>query len=155
MTAPPRLPDDLAHRVQLCQYHAPPLTTPELAAIADYHRAVPHCLVHTPLESLDDGPADAAQALRRHATFTRWWHDALERLLADPRLANPDRDSPKPYSPAAHVFIDLAVATYHRERRHREHAVTTWVLRHMQAPADYPEDTRGWTPHTRALTFLD
>ncbi|MFK8851115.1 hypothetical protein [Streptomyces sp. Ac-502] len=136
----------------LCQYNVRAFTNPEVDAIEEYDDQVP---VPAPfeLETLLADTDDTAGAFRKRAEELTRWHDALTRLLTDPRLKNTGDDE-EPYSPAVRRFLKGAAGDYHRHRHGYEYAVTVWALG-LQAPTSYPPETRHLHLATRELRLWD
>ncbi|MEU5498004.1 hypothetical protein [Streptomyces griseofuscus] len=139
----------------LCQYNVTPFTGPEIDAIEEYDDQVT-LRAHFDLDTLlADVDGDTEDAFRRRAEELTRWHDALARLLTDPRLKTPGGgDDQEPYSPAVRRFLKFAADDYHRHRQGYEYAVTVWALG-LQAPTGYPPETRHLKLASRELRLWD
>lgn len=137
--------------MSLCQYGVRCFTAPELDAIEEYDDHVP-APAYFELETLLADTGDTAGAFRQRAEELTRWHDALTRLLADPRLKNTGDD--EEYSPAVRRFLKGAAGDYHRHRHGYEYAVTVWALG-LQVPTSYPPETRSLNLPNRALSLWD
>ncbi|MGV9348993.1 hypothetical protein ACWDSD_30110 [Streptomyces spiralis] len=135
--------------MSLCQYNVRAFTDPEIDTIEEYDDQVPRP-AYFKLESLLADPDDA---FRRRAEQLTRWHDALNRLLTDPRLKNTGDDQ-EPYSPAVRRFLKGAAGDYHRHRHGYEYAVTVWALE-LQAPTSCPPETRHLNLANRELRLWD
>ncbi|MFF3727730.1 hypothetical protein ACFYYM_35785 [Streptomyces erythrochromogenes] len=100
-------------------------THPEIDALEEYDDQVP-LPAYFDLETLLGDTDDPAGAFRQRAEELTRWHDALARLLTDPRLKNTGNDGQEPYSPAPRCFLKGAAGDYHRHRH--GYAVTVWAL---------------------------
>lgn len=145
--------ESMQNAMSLCQYHVKPFTHPEIDAIEDYDDHVPRPNAYFELETLLADTADIAGAFRQRAEELTRWHDALNRLLTDPRLKNTGNDQ-EPYSPAVRRFLKGAADVYHRHRQRYEYAVTVWALG-LQAPTSYPPETRSLNVANRELRLWD
>lgn len=152
----------MQNNLSLCQYNVRPFTHTELDALEDYDDKLT-LLPYFELETLLQGDADPADAMRERAKELTRWHQALTELLVDPRLRNVNYDDPttttrltstedsrSPYSPAVRRFLQSAAADYHRHRHGFEYAVTVWALG-LRAPESYPPESRGLDLNNRAL----
>jgi hypothetical protein len=146
--------ESMQNTMGLCQYNVRPFTHPEIDAVEEYDDHVT-LLAHFDLETLlaDVDADDTADAFRRRAEELTRWHDALNRLLTDPRLKNTGDDE-EPYSPAVRRFLKFAAGDYHRHRQGYEYAVTVWALG-LQAPTGYPPETRHLNLANRELRLWD
>ncbi|MFV8133208.1 hypothetical protein [Streptomyces syringium] len=146
--------------LSLCQYNVQAFTRAEIDAIEEYDDRVT-LTGHFDPETLLEGNADPAGALRERAEELTRWHEALVRLLTDSRLEPPAAPDPyttpagpapqyDPYSPAVSRFLRAAAADYHRHRQGFEYAVTVWALG-LQAPVSYPPESRHIDLDNRAL----
>ncbi|MFH8813042.1 hypothetical protein ACH4GZ_38585 [Streptomyces hygroscopicus] len=152
----------MENNLSLCQYNVRPFTDAEIDALEEYDDKLT-LPSHFEAETLLDGAADPASAMRERAEELTRWHQALTELLADPRLKNVNYDDPatstrvtstedsrSPYSPAVRRFLKAAAADYHRHRHGFEYAVTVWALG-LQAPDGYPPETRHVDLTNRSL----
>ncbi|MGV9895812.1 hypothetical protein [Streptomyces tendae] len=144
--------ESMQNTMSICQYNVRPLTHPEIDAIEEYDDQVPFP-AYFELEALLADTDDIAGAFRRRAEELTRWHDALTRLLTDPRLKNTSDDE-EPYSPAVRRFLKGAAGDYHRHRHGFEYAVTVWALG-LQAPTGYPPETRSLHLANRELRLWD
>ncbi|TGG78492.1 hypothetical protein [Streptomyces albus] len=144
--------ESMQRTMSLCQYNVRAFTGPEIDAIEEYDDQVPDP-VYFELETLLADTDDTAGAFRQRAEELTRWHDALTRLLTDPRLKNTGDDD-EPYSPAVRRFLKGTAADYHRHRHGYEYAVTVWALG-LQAPTSYPPETRSLHLARRELMLWD
>jgi hypothetical protein len=142
----------MQNTMSLCQYNVRAFTHPEIDAIEEYDDHVP-LPAYFELEALLADTDDTAGAFRQRAEELTRWHDALNRLLTDPRLKNTGDDQ-EPYSPAVRRFLKGAAGDYHRHRHGYEYAVTVWALE-LQAPTGYPPETRHLNLPNRELRLWD
>ncbi|MET8822626.1 hypothetical protein [Streptomyces rochei] len=140
--------ESMQNNMSLCQYNVRPFTAAEIDAIEEYDDHVP-APAYFELETLLADTDDTASAFRQRAEELTRWHDALNRLLTDPRLKN-FGDAEEPYSPAVRRFLKGAAGDYHRHRHGYEYAVTVWALG-LQAPTSYPPETRSLNLANREL----
>ncbi|MFH9426430.1 hypothetical protein [Streptomyces sp. NPDC017529] len=146
--------ESLQNTMGLCQYNVQPFTDPEVDAIEEYDDQVP-VPAYFELETLLADTDDTAGAFRKRAEDLTRWHDALTRLLTDPRLKNTGNgQETETYSPAVRRFLKGAAGDYHRHRHGYEYAVTVWALG-LQAPTSYPPETRHLHLATRELRLWD
>ncbi|MFH8797667.1 hypothetical protein [Streptomyces sp. NPDC017941] len=147
--------ESMQNTMGLCQYNVRPFTGLEIDALEEYDDQLPSP-VYFELETLlahTDDTDDTAGAFRQRAEELARWHDALTRLLTDPRLKNTGADE-EPYSPAVRRFLQGAAGDYHRHRHGYEYAVTVWALG-LQAPTSYPPETRSLHLASRELRLWD
>ncbi|WP_329046717.1 hypothetical protein [Streptomyces sp. NBC_01422] len=158
--------ESMQNNMSLCQYNVRPFTDAEIDAVEEYDDQVP-LPAHFDLETLLADTDDTAGAFRQRAEELTRWHQALTKLLADPRLRNVNYDDPEtstrvtstedsrsPYSPAVRRFLRSAAGDYHRHRHGYEYAVTVWALG-LQAPTSYPPETRHLHLATRKLRLWE
>jgi hypothetical protein len=145
--------ESMQNNMSLCQYNVRAFTDPEVDALEEYDDQVP-LPAYFELETLLADTDDTAGAFRQRTEVLTRWHQALTRLLADPRLRNVNYDDPatstrvtstedssSPYSPAVRRFLKAAAADYHRHRHGFEYAVTVWALG-LKVPESYPPESR-------------
>ncbi|MFM9373235.1 hypothetical protein [Streptomyces sp. Da 82-17] len=158
------MPPEMATELSLCQYHKPPFTDEELRALRDYYVEAPKdaFTITDPVDIFEPSGEDAetrerviVQALRDHAEQFRVWHDALVRLLNDPRLVPKGTYPPGAYtsrgeySPAVAAFVRSAAGTYHRKRHRLEYLTTRWAL----GLTNYPDDSNTINVNTKSLSW--
>lgn len=132
--------ESMQNTMSLCQYNVRAFTHPEIDALEEYDDQVT-LPAYFDLETLLADTDDPMGAFRQRAEELTRWHNALARLLTDPRLKNTGDNDQEPYSPAARRFLKVAAGDYHRHRHGYGYAVTVWALG-LQAPTNYPPETR-------------
>ncbi|MFJ2217773.1 hypothetical protein ACIQVO_36875 [Streptomyces sp. NPDC101062] len=151
--------------LSLCAYQTAGFTLGELDAIEEYRERLT-LRGYFDLEELLEEISEPAAALRGRAEELTLWHDALTRLMADPRLENArrrenpsgpryDKNGKGPYCAAVARFLRFAAEDYHRHRQGFEYAVTVWALEGIQAPVNYPPESRRIDLNNKILTPWD
>ncbi|MFK0142641.1 hypothetical protein [Streptomyces murinus] len=147
----------------LCEYHTAGFTDGELEVLREYDERRTLEGYFEVEELLEETGAEIGEALRIRAGELARWHDDLLRLMADPRIENQRRrensSGPRyddhgkgPYAGAVARFLAFSAEDYHRHRHGYEYAVTVWALG-LQAPGNYPPDSRDLDLTNRILTL--
>ncbi|MCL3994892.1 hypothetical protein [Streptomyces lavenduligriseus] len=138
----------MTHDESLSQFEVQtdPFTPAELAAIADYRKAINGIgeLMEgiQPQNLIRLGPPDATGVrflLAQMADNMNTWYVALDRAVTE--LRTHTSESTK-YSVAATRFLKFESSVYHQTRQAFEYAVTVYMLgRHNKSDGDYPPNT--------------